>query len=112
MSCFVLTVSHCTLFFPQDACQKETEPLHVSRALIQHEQANVVLRTQRRIALLRPIENSQDNDTDDKPVPVPENWHCCLNTFCFCMLLVLLNLLFLQWQYYNYKSLYLNLKQL
>jgi hypothetical protein len=23
--CFVLTVSHCTLFFPQDACQKETE---------------------------------------------------------------------------------------
>jgi hypothetical protein len=90
--------------------KKKPRPLHVSRALIQREQANVVLRTQRRIALLRANENSQDYDTDDKPVPVPENWHCCLNTICFCMLLVLLNLLFLQWLYY--KSLNLNLKQL
>jgi hypothetical protein len=91
--------------------KKKPIPLHVSRALIQREQANVVLRTQRRIALLRANENSQDNDTpDDKPVPLPENWHCCLNTICFCMLLVLLNLLFLQWLYY--KSLNLNLKQL
>jgi hypothetical protein len=38
------------------------------------------------------------------------NWHCCLNAFCFCLLLVLLNLLFMQWLYY--KSLNLNLKQL
>jgi hypothetical protein len=94
--------------------KKEPKPLHVSRALIQREQANVVLRTQRRIALLRANANSQDNDNDtndnDKPVRLPDNWHCCLNTICFCMLLVLLNLLFLQWLYY--KSLNLNLKQL
>ena len=86
--------------------------LHVSRARIEREKANVILRTQRRIALLRANANSKDYDTDDKPVPVPDNWHwhCCLNTICFCMLLVLVNLLFLQWLYYNSHN--INLKQL
>jgi hypothetical protein len=84
--------------------------LHVSRACIEREKANVILRTQRRIALLRANANSKDYDTDDKPVPVPDNWHCCLNTICFCMLLVLVNLFFLQWLYYNSHN--INLKQL
>jgi hypothetical protein len=77
--------------------KKTPLPLHVSRALIQREQANVVLRTQRRIALLRANENSQDNDIDDKPLPVPVHTpnHYCLSIFCFFVLLVIMNLLFL-----------------
>jgi hypothetical protein len=35
-----------------------------------------------------------------------ENWHCCLNTICFCVLLLLLNLLYLQWLYYQTVSLH------
>ena len=83
--------------------KKKPLPLHVSRALIEREQANVVLRTQRRFALLRANENSKDNDADDKPLTVPVNTqnHYCLSIFCFCVLLVILNLLFLQWLYYQ-----------
>ena len=81
-------------------------PLHVSRALIQREQANMVLRTQRRIALLQANEISKDNDADDKPVTVPvhSNYHYCLNILCFCVLLVVMNLLFLQWLYYQVRN--------
>ena len=84
-------------------------PLHVSRALIQREQANVVVRTQRRIALLRANENLKDNDADDndKPpvtVPVHSHNHFCLTFFCFCVLLVVMNLLFLQWVYYQVRK--------
>jgi hypothetical protein len=32
---------------------------------------------------------------------VTEKWHCCLNTFCFCVVLLLLNLLFLLWLYHK-----------
>ncbi len=87
--------------------KKKTLPLHVSRALIAREQANVVLRTQRRIALSRANENSKDNDDNDNPVTVTvpvlvhtQN-HYCLSIFCFCVLLVILNLLFLQWLFYQ-----------
>jgi hypothetical protein len=38
------------------------------------------------------------------------NYHCCLNTFCFCLFFVLLNLLFMQWMYYKYLN--LNVKEL
>jgi hypothetical protein len=66
------------VFLPLGCLQKKTLPLHVSRALILREQANVVLRTQRRIALLRANEDSQ-------PVPVPVHTHnhnhYCLNIF-------------------------------
>jgi hypothetical protein len=76
-------------------------PLHVSRALILREQANVVLRTQRRIALLRANEDSQ-------PVPVPVHTHnhnhYCLNIFCFCVMLVIMNVLFLQWLFYQVRK--------
>jgi hypothetical protein len=88
--------------------KKKPLPLHVSRALIQREQANVVLRTQRRIALLRANENLKDNDADDndKPVTVPVHYHnhFCLSIFCFCVLLVIMNLLFLQWVYYQVRN--------
>jgi hypothetical protein len=88
--------------------KKKLLPLHVSRALIQREQANVVLRTQRRIALLRANENLKDNDADDndKPVTVPVHYHnhFCLSIFCFCVLLVIMNLLLLQWVYYQVRN--------
>jgi hypothetical protein len=88
--------------------KKKPIPLHVSRALIQREQANVVLRTQRRIALLRANENLKDNDADDidKPVTVPvhSHNHFCLRFFCFYVLLVIMNSLFLQWVYYQVRK--------
>ncbi len=90
--------------------EKKTLPLHVSRAIIAREQANMVLRTQRRIALLRANDNSKDNDADDNempvsvPVPVPSHYHNCLTIFCFCGLLVIMNLLFLQWFYYQVRN--------
>ena len=90
--------------------KKKSLPLHVSRAIIAREQANVVLRTQRRIALLRANDNdnSKDNDADDNEmpvtVPVPSNYHNCLSIFCFCIMLVIMNLLFLQWLYYQVRK--------
>jgi hypothetical protein len=86
-----------------NACQKKPLPLHVSRALIAREQANVVLRTQRRIALLRANENGMHNGPDDQPVTVAVHTHnhYCLSIFCFCVLLVIFNLLFLQWLFYK-----------
>ncbi len=72
-------------FNNQMPSKKKPLPLHVSRALIEREQANVVLRTQRWIALLRLSEKSKDNDADDKPVTVPvhSHYHYCLNIFVF-----------------------------
>jgi hypothetical protein len=86
--------------------KKKPLPLHASRELIQREQANVVLQTQRRIALLRANENSKDEDADDKPVTVPVHSqnHYCLSIFCFCVLLVIINLLFLQWIFYQVRN--------
>jgi hypothetical protein len=85
-------------------------PLHVSRALIAREQANVVLRTQRRIAILRANENAIHNGPDEQPVTVTIHTqnHYCLSIFCFCVLLVILNLLFLQWLFYKVR--YVNAK--
>ncbi len=59
--------------------KKKPLPLHVSRALIAREQANVVLRTQRRIALLRANENARHNGPDDQPVTVTVHTH---NHYC------------------------------
>ena len=88
--------------------KKKPPPLHVSRALIAREQANVVLRTQRRIALLQANENSKDNNADDNDkhvtVPVNSHYHYCLSIFCFCVLLVIMNLPFLQWLYYQVRN--------
>ena len=77
--------------------KKKPPPLHVSRARIASEQANVVLRTQRRIALLR----LQDNSNDYDAVPAITHYNSCLTMFCFCLSLVVMNLLFLQLLYYQ-----------
>ncbi len=83
------------------APKKRPQPLHKSLRLIAEERANVVKRTQIRIAQL--IAEEQVNVVPDEEANVvPDyDWHCCLNTICFCMLLVLMNLLFLQWLYYK-----------
>ena len=95
--------------------KKKAKPPHVSRSLIAAERINVVIRTNKKLASLATLQHqivaerlnvqlallpqqiSTNTNTND---------HCCLNTFCFCLLLVLLNLLFMQRLYY--KSLNLN----
>jgi hypothetical protein len=82
--------------------KKNPLPLHVSRALIEAERANVLLRTQRRIAILRANEDKLNNQEDEDPVTIRTvHTHSCLNMFCFCVSLVTANLLFLQWLYYK-----------
>ncbi len=77
--------------------KKKHVPLHVSQARIHAERANVVLRTQKRIAILH-VAAQQDRIAI---LHETKNWHCCINTICFCVMLVLLNFLFLQWLYYK-----------
>ena len=82
--------------------KKKPLPLHVSRALIEAERANVLLRTQRRIAILRASEDQRKNQDDEDPVTLRiVHYHAYLNMFCFCVTLVTANLLFLQWLYYK-----------
>jgi hypothetical protein len=95
--------------------------LHVSQYRINAERANVILRTnnriafwtaaaeQNRIALLAATAQEEriallTAAAHQDRIPLlaeRENWHCCFNTICFCVLLLLLNLLFLQWLYYQ-----------
>jgi hypothetical protein len=85
------------------APKKRPQPLQKSLRLIEEERANVVKRTQVRIAQLIAAEEAHVvRDEEDNVVPLPDyDWHCYMNTLCFCMLLVLMNLLFLQWLYYK-----------
>ncbi len=76
-------------------------PLHVSLHRIEEERRNVAHRTNIRIAKLYSIQNSNadhemqcESDTFQKDRKT-EEWHCCLNGFCFCLTLVIFNLLFL-----------------
>jgi hypothetical protein len=91
------------------APKKKPQPLYVSLRLIEEERANVAKRTQARIAtLFQQTDKSVDKATqtiiDMREVHVEiEDWHCCLNTFCFCLLLLCMNLLYFQWLYTNTK---------
>jgi hypothetical protein len=71
------------------APKKRPQPLHKSLRLIEEERANVVKWTQVRIAQLIAAEEAHViRDEEDNVVPVPDyDWHCYMNTFCFCMLL-------------------------
>jgi hypothetical protein len=83
--------------------KKKPVPLHVSLARIHAERANVIRRTNNRIALL----NAAAQEDQIPLLPDKKNWHCCLNTICFSVLLLLLNLLFLQWQWLYYQRVFL-----
>ncbi len=107
--------------------KKKPLPLHVSQNRINAERVNVIRRTnnrvafwtkvaeQNRIAVLADAEQNErigDLTAAAHQDRIPllaerENWHCCLNTFCFCVLLLLMNLLCLQWLYY--RTVYLNI---
>jgi hypothetical protein len=73
------------------APKKNPQPVHKSLRLIEQERTNVVKWTQVRIAQL--IAEEEANVVPDY------DWYCCLNTFCFCVSLILMNLLFLQWRF-------------
>jgi hypothetical protein len=81
---------------------KKPVPLHVSQSRIKAERANVILRTQIWIAQLHVSVPAQQNRiTVAVSQEQTTHWHCCISTICFCVLLALLNLLFLQWLYYQ-----------
>ena len=81
-------------------------PLHVSLHRIEEERRNVEKRTKLRIAKLLSEEEEivlhHDTQSDSELLETgrhDKEWHCCLNIFCFCLSLLVLNLLFLQWLY-------------
>ena len=98
--------------------KKRPPPLHVTQHRIEAERVNLVLRTNNnKLASLALEANARKarivpraQATTTTTTTTNWHWHCCLNTICFCLLLVLLNLLFMQWLYYE--SLNLNVKQL
>ena len=75
--------------------------LHVSLARIELERVNVAKRTETRIAqlLTKSLSCKLEDDVVDEPKVEDVEWHRCLNAFCFCVLLLTLNLLFVQWVY-------------
>ncbi len=88
------------------APKKKSQALHRSLLLIEQERASVKKRTQQRIAQLftektNIAEEENTVDFNDKPKDKVRHvlWHCYLNTFCFCVWLGVINLLFLQWVY-------------
>jgi hypothetical protein len=93
--------------------QKKKRPLppHVTQRRIEAERVNLVICTNNKLpSLALDAAARQDRIVAHAQATTTTNLHCCLNTICFCLLLVVLNLLFMQWLYY--KSLHLNLKQL
>ncbi len=75
-----------------------------------------MLRNERRRELQCYFHSSQTDNSVDKAtqteIPMREvlveidDWHCCLNTSCFCILLLCMNLLYCQWLYLqtNFKT--------
>jgi hypothetical protein len=88
------------------APKKKPQALQRSLQLIEQERVNVTIRTKQRIAQLFAAERNEADeantvDFSDKPKDKVKQvlWHCYLNTFCFCVWLGIMNLLFLQWVY-------------
>ena len=71
---------------------KKKQSMALSQKKIEAERVNVQLRTKRRIAqLYADAGRCEEQELQD--------WHCYFKTFCFCMLLLCMNLLFCQWLY-------------
>ncbi len=95
--------------------KKKPPPLHVSLQRIQDEKKNLERRTKVRLAALLAEQNQEQYNETQYPSHVVQNerqiqdWHNCLNMFCFGfgLCLLILNLLFLQWLYIkvNFKEL-------
>jgi hypothetical protein len=91
--------------------KRKPKPIPLARSLhlIDEERGNVARRTHERIALLC-IDSEEDQEYSvDKAtqteIPMREvhveieDWHTCLNAFCFCLLLLCMNLLYFKWLY-------------
>ena len=85
--------------------KKKPQPLHVSLHLIEMERLNVARRTQTRVDVLLGRAQLIYSDPEDV-VPAERHGNYCLITSCFFVLLVLMNLLFLQWLYYKVHKVY------
>ena len=89
--------------------KKKPQPLARSMQLIQDERVNVARRTRDRISMLFTdseeereygVDKATQTDIPMREVHVEiEDWHTCLNAFCFCLLLLCMNLLYFQWLY-------------
>ena len=89
--------------------KKKPQPLARSMQLIQDERVNVARRTRERISMLFTDSEEEREYNVDKgtqtDIPLREvlveieDWHTCLNAFCFCLLLLCMNLLYFQWLY-------------
>jgi hypothetical protein len=91
--------------------KRKPKPLPLARSLqlIAEERVNVARRTRERIAIIgKDLENDQIYSVDkatQTEIPLREvlveihDWHTCLNAFCFCLVLLCMNLLYFQWLY-------------
>jgi hypothetical protein len=80
--------------------KKKSPPLHVSQARIEMERVAIARRTRTRIGQLL-AHAAENNEEDEVAVTKIYRNNCCLIILCFCVLLVVMNLLFLQWLYYK-----------
>ncbi len=89
------------------APKKKPPPLARSLQQIEEERVDVARRTRERIALLYPQTETSLDKAMQTEVPMREvlvevqDWHGCLNLFCFGLLLLSINLLYFQWLYLN-----------
>ena len=91
--------------------KRKPKPLPLARSLylIQEERVNLARRTRERKAQLYSESDTDKDYSVDKAtqtdIPLREvlveinDWHTCLNAFCFCLLLLCMNLLYFQWLY-------------
>ncbi len=90
---------------------RKPKPLPLARSLqlIAEERVNVARRTRERIAIIGSDSEYDQNYSIDKAtqteIPLREvlveihDWYTCLNAFCFCIVLLCMNLLYFQWLY-------------
>ena len=89
--------------------KRKPQPLPVSLHLIEMERRNVARRTQTRIDILHARDQIIYKEAEvELPAKTNGNENYCIIASCLFVLLVLMNLLFLQWLYYKV----LKLKQL
>ena len=91
--------------------KRKPKPLPLARSLylIHEERVNVARRTRERKAqLCIDSQKGPDYSVDiatQTDIPLREvvveihDWHTCLNAFCFCLVLLCMNLLYFQWLY-------------
>ena len=80
------------------APERKPPPLHRSLQLIEEERSNVPKRTQQRISQLFAHETKSVHYNRLYEVKRAQR-QCCVNYICFCILVVIVNLLFFQWVY-------------